>query len=228
MDWGETHQRKVHRVGYNGKVELSVHIIILSVVYLIRLCSWVFLFAMFRLIYCAQFPLLHIYVTSTIYRSLVSSGWLFVCCGSLNCWLYMYVLNAASPCFWYTYVGAPHIPPSPGEFASGDLVRVVLDLETFKHKQLKACIEWQDKMAEVQNLGNWAMKLVCLDCCVTEIECPMKQLCHFAVRYTMFTADDWKSWYNSLCCGLWSTFCSVHTISKVLLLSWCSCQGVYV
>jgi len=51
-------------------------------------------------------------------------------------------------------LGAPHIPPSPGEFASGDLVRVVLDLETFKHKQLKACIEWQDKMAEVQNLGN--------------------------------------------------------------------------
>ena len=39
VDWGETHQRKVHRVGYNGKVELSVHIIILSVVYLIRLCS---------------------------------------------------------------------------------------------------------------------------------------------------------------------------------------------
>ena len=60
-----------------------------------------FLFAMFRLIYCAQFLLLRIYVTSTIYQSLVSSGWLLVCCGSLNYWLYMYVLNAASPCFWY-------------------------------------------------------------------------------------------------------------------------------
>ena len=50
--------------------------------------------------------------------------------------------------------GAPHIPPSPGEFASGDLVRVELDLETFKHKQLKACIKWEDEMAEVHSLGN--------------------------------------------------------------------------
>ena len=50
--------------------------------------------------------------------------------------------------------GAPHILPSPGEFASGDLVRVELDLETFKHKQLKACIEWEDEMAEVHSLGN--------------------------------------------------------------------------
>jgi len=44
-------------------------------------------------------------------------------------------------------IGAPHIPPSPGKIASGDLVRVVLDLETFKHKQLKPVlngrIKWQ-------------------------------------------------------------------------------------
>jgi len=50
--------------------------------------------------------------------------------------------------------GARHIPQSPGDFASGDLVRVELDLETFKHKQLKACIEWEDEMAEVHSLEN--------------------------------------------------------------------------
>ena len=50
--------------------------------------------------------------------------------------------------------GAPYIPPNPGEFASGDVVRVELDLETFKHKQLKACIKWEDEMAEVHSLGN--------------------------------------------------------------------------
>ena len=50
--------------------------------------------------------------------------------------------------------GAPHILPGPGEFASGDFVKVELDLETFKHKQLKACIKWEDEMAEVHSLGN--------------------------------------------------------------------------
>jgi len=57
-----------------------------------------------------------------------------------------------------------------------------------------------------------------LNCCVAEVECPIKQLCPFAVSYTMFAADDWKSWYNSQCCGFWSTVVQ-YTLSLRFYLS---------